>query len=155
MSGESSHPRCRRRWRPARAAHERAATSPFGGRVTGRGRISDRLPFRPAPHVEAVLVWRHDIERTLQVVHAALDAGGIAGDEHPGGHVGGDDAAGADQGVFSDLTSGRIVTFTPMRAPRRIVGPCMHLVQIGWGSFAIVTPGARNTSSSMIVNCAM
>ena len=57
--------------------------------------------------------------------------------------------------AFSPMVmSGSSVTLTPMRAPRRMVGPCMHLVQIGCGSLATVTPGARNTSSSIVVNCA-
>ena len=61
----------------------------------------------------------------------------------------------APTSAFSPIViSGSSVTLTPMRAPRRIVGPCMHLVQIGCGSLAIVTPGARNTSSSRIVNWA-
>jgi hypothetical protein len=53
------------------------------------------------------------------------------------------------------VISGSSVTLTPMRAPRLIVGPCMHLVQMGCGSLAIVTPGAMNTSSSIVVYCAM
>ena len=62
----------------------------------------------------------------------------------------------APTSAFSPMVmSGSSVTLTPILAPFLIVGPCMHLVQMGCGSLATVTPGARNTSSSIVVNCAM
>src|SRR5207249_3335012 len=51
-------------------------------------------------------------------------------------------------------TSGSSVALMPTRAPRLIVGPRMHSRQMGWRSLAIITPGARKTSSSRVVNWA-
>ena len=56
------------------------------------------------------------------------------------------------------VMKGSKVTFTPICAPRLIVGPRMQRpekAQPGWMSFAIVTPGAMKTSSSIVVNWAM
>ena len=55
------------------------------------------------------------------------------------------------------VTYGKMVTFTPIWAPTRMSGPAIVLDDLacpGNRSFAMVTPGARNTSSSSSVNWA-
>ena len=55
------------------------------------------------------------------------------------------------------LTYGRIVTLTPICAPASMIGPAIDSPDTtfpGYRSLAIVTPGARKTSSSSSVYCA-
>ena len=74
-----------------------------------------------------VLVRDDDAEWALDGVDRTDDTRRVAGDQHAGRHVRRSRRCRRRPSAFSPIVmSGRSVTLTPMRAPRRIVGPCMH-----------------------------
>ena len=74
----------------------------FGGRTPGAAAAPTVVHSGPPPTSMPVLVGNDDAERAFDGVDRSDDPRRVAGDEHAGGHVGGDHAAGADQRVLAD-----------------------------------------------------